>query len=482
MIYCLTFVVFPLSVAHVTGFHELFVHSKSTGELMLRLAVLGDLQVVTQHLAILRSNAVVDNLLCTLARTLAAKVCHSDFRYDHFDGVLAVVEVGYHRHDRRDSAVLSGRSGSEDGEICVAGEIAAAADTVHHLRAAYMRRVDVSVDIYLQRGVDSDQTKSADHFRVVGSLLRTEQHLIVVEIQIRQHFCHLALNQTKRAAGSELAVTGFDQIHYGVLYYFGVHLKRRNMRVLAQFAEYGVRYIAHTALDRKEGRRNASGFHLSLKEHRYVLADLGGCGIYRRESGYLVRPVGLHDSSYLGGINLDMVRSAAVGGFVDRYLAAHRRVERFIQVVHTAHGSREHLVQLHYDLVRHAADGWHDTHTGCRNDRAVLAYIRSLDDSELGTREKTVTQVLCHMAQVHIEIMRALGVDLLAHGFVGLVRCTELHCVSACQCTVATVAHRRTRLQTYTERNTLGMQTLCTLGQCKRNRLRHSGGGKTTHA
>ena len=211
-------------------------------------------------------------------------------------------------------------------------------------------------------------------------------------------------------------------------------------------SEYGVGYIAYTALDRQERRRDTSLVHLFLQEQSYVLADLGGRGIYRSEGGYLVRSVGLDDCGYLRRIYFDMVRAAAVGRLVDRYLATQRRVERFIEIVHAAHGGREHLVQLHDDLVCHAADSRHNTYTGCRNDRTVLAYIRSLDDGELGLRQKTVTQVLRHVAQVHIKIMCTLGVDLFAHRLVGLVRSTELHCVSARQRTVATVTHRRTGL------------------------------------
>ena len=96
-----------------------------------------------------------------------------------------------------------------------------------------MRRVDIAVDIRLQRCVDSDKTHTTDELRIVGCLLRTEQELVAIEIQVCQYFRHLALHEPQRAAGSELAVTGFDQIHYRVLYYFRIHLKRRNMRVLA---------------------------------------------------------------------------------------------------------------------------------------------------------------------------------------------------------------------------------------------------------
>ena len=221
---------------------------------------------------------------------------------------------------------------------------------------------------------------------------------------------------------------------------------------------------------------------LFLQEESYVLADLGGSSIYRRESRDLIRSVRFYHCRYFGGIYFDMIRAAAVGGFVDRYLFAVRRIKRLVEIVHSAHGGREHFVQLDDNLVRHAADSRHNTYSGSRHDRSVLAYIRSLDNSELRFRQETVTQVLRHVAQVSVEIMCSFGVDLFAHGFVRLIRCTELDSVRTCQSTVTTVTHRSTGLQTYAERLAFGMQTLCALRQSKRNRLRHSGGGKATHA
>ena len=345
-----------------------------------------------------------------------------------------------------------------------------------------MRRVDITVDICLEGGIDSNDTESTSYLRTVGGLLRTKQELVTIEIEVSQYFRHLALYETQRATRSELTMSGFDKIHYGVLDDFGVHLKRRDMRVFTELTEYGVGYVAHSTLDRQERSRNTSGFHLSLQEHCYIRTDLGSGLIHRRESCYLVRTVGLHNGSNLSRVYFDMIRAAAIRGLVDRNLATLRRVERLIEIVHTAHRSREHLIEFDDDLIRHAADGRHDSDTCSRHDRTVFAYIRSLDDRPVGFGQEAVTQILRHVAQVHVEIVGTFGIDLVAHGFIGLIRRTELHGVRTCQSTITAVSHRSACLETYAEGLAFCMEAFCALCEGKRNRLGHSGSRETTHA
>ena len=121
------------------------MHSEGEGEVMLCLTVLCVLEIILQHLAIFRSDAVVDDLLRTLTRTLTTQVSHTLFGYQHLNGVLGMVEVGYHRHDRRDSSVLRRRSGGEDGDIRITSEITRTADTVHHLRTCDESRIQNSL-------------------------------------------------------------------------------------------------------------------------------------------------------------------------------------------------------------------------------------------------------------------------------------------------------------------------------------------------
>ena len=117
-------IVFPLRIAHVTGLEELLVHSESAREFVLGLSMTCDLKVVTQHLAVLRRDAVIDDFFGTLTRTLATQISYTLFGHQHFDTVLGVIEVGDHRHDGRDSAVLGRGGGGEDREVGVTSEIA----------------------------------------------------------------------------------------------------------------------------------------------------------------------------------------------------------------------------------------------------------------------------------------------------------------------------------------------------------------------
>ena len=169
--------------------------------------------------------------------------------------------------------------------------------------------------------------------------MRTQEKLVAIEIEVSQYFRHLGLHEAQRAARSELTMSGFNEVHHGVLDDFGIHLERRDIGILAEFTEDSIRYVTYTRLDRKEGSGNTSCFHLSLQEGSYVGTDLSGGLVNRCESRDLVRTVGLNDSRYLRRIDLDMIRAAAIRGFVDRYLATLRRVERFVQIVHAAHGS-----------------------------------------------------------------------------------------------------------------------------------------------
>ena len=70
------------------------------------LTALGNLEVIPQELLIVGMSAVLDDALCALHRTLAAKVGNTLLCYDDIDIVLGVVVMTYHRHDRADGTVL----------------------------------------------------------------------------------------------------------------------------------------------------------------------------------------------------------------------------------------------------------------------------------------------------------------------------------------------------------------------------------------
>ena len=72
-----------------------------------------------------------------------------------------MILVGHHRNDGGYRTVLGRGGGGEDREVGVTGEVTGTTYTVHHLGTAYMGRVNVSVDIGFERGVDRDDTETA---------------------------------------------------------------------------------------------------------------------------------------------------------------------------------------------------------------------------------------------------------------------------------------------------------------------------------
>ena len=77
---------------------------------------------------------------------------------------------------------------------------------------------------------------------------------------------------------------------------------------------------------------------------------------------------------------------------------------------------------------------------------------------------------------MHIKIVCSCGIDLLAQGWIGLIRRAELDGVCTRQGSITTISHRGASFHSYTERDTTRMQALRALGKRKRNCLGHTGG------
>ena len=188
---------FPFRVEHIARFGELAVHGGSQRQVVRRMGFDGQFQVLAQQRLVLRCNAVVDNAMGALYRTLAAQVGNTLFRNDYLHGVFRVVKVRHHRYERRDCPTLGGARCGEDTDISVAGEIAATADTVHHLRTEYVGRIDIAINVGFQSGVDGNQTETACHFGIVRNLLRTEHNLVVEEIHVVDNVLQLVCTYGK---------------------------------------------------------------------------------------------------------------------------------------------------------------------------------------------------------------------------------------------------------------------------------------------
>ena len=135
------------------------MESESSGEIVRDVSthLLAEFEVIPHQLLIHGVNAILDDAFGTLARILAAEVCYALFSSEDLDRVLAMVEVRHHRHESRDLSTLLDRWAREDGEVSIAAEVCRATDTVHHLGAHNMCRVDITEDVGLEGSIHGDK-------------------------------------------------------------------------------------------------------------------------------------------------------------------------------------------------------------------------------------------------------------------------------------------------------------------------------------
>ena len=158
----------PVRILHITALSQFRVHSECSldGVWSLGFAA-GQFEIIPKQLFVVGMRTILDDSLRTFFRTLATKVGNTLFGDDDIYRMLAVVEVRHHRNDSADLTFLSHRRTSEDRDLSVAGEVARAADTVHHLRATDVGRVHVTVNIRLDSRIDGNYTETANHFGAV---------------------------------------------------------------------------------------------------------------------------------------------------------------------------------------------------------------------------------------------------------------------------------------------------------------------------
>lgn len=131
-----------VGVLHAAGFVESAVEFEGCLQGDGSLAAFAHLKIVEEQRAIDRVSAVVDDLVGAFDRILVTEIGDALVGHEDIDRVFAVVGMGHHRHDVADQAAFRHRRTAEDRDIGVAGEVARAADAVHHLGAEHVGRVD----------------------------------------------------------------------------------------------------------------------------------------------------------------------------------------------------------------------------------------------------------------------------------------------------------------------------------------------------
>jgi len=117
-----------------------------------------------------------------------APVRKANFGNQNVHIVFGVINMRYHRHDTGDQAIFCDRFRDENSGVGVMGKVTGTTDTVHHMRSHNMGRIDVTVDVDFQRGIDRDQAKTLDNFRMIGNPLRAKQDVILVFGEISKYF------------------------------------------------------------------------------------------------------------------------------------------------------------------------------------------------------------------------------------------------------------------------------------------------------
>ena len=341
--------------------------------------------------------------------------------------MFAVVDVRYHRHDSTDFASFRHRGTGIYRYVCIPCEVARTAKPVHHLGAQDVSGIDVAEYIGFQSCVYRNQSKTAHYLGIVRNLLRTEYDVAFEHIYLVGYLLHYVGRDGKRAAADELHFTFLDKPDNGVLYHLGIHIERWNVVVRAERTEHRIGDIAHARLYGQERLRNATRFQLVFEEKRHVAADSRGYFVDVGKGFYSVGYVCFNHTDDFRRVDLDYRIACSIAHVADRDRFSRRRVERLIYVVNTFERSGHCLIELHNDVFCHLADSGSNTDTCGKHHAAVVREATGFHNGVFRSWEKTVTNLLSQMRQVHIEIRYLTLVDSLTHIAIRLIRRAEYH-------------------------------------------------------
>src|ERR1700690_112641 len=172
--------------------------------------------------------------------------------------MFVVIDVGTHGNDGRDGAFLGNRGTHEYGKVCVPGEIAAAADAVHHSITAQVCRIDMAEDVDFQGRVHGNNSKLPNDRRIVGYLLRP-QHQPARKIgEVAFQLPHLLGSQDQTARACTAATAAGNHFEGGRLQNFAIHDEVGDVRAFADALKHGIGHVADAALQWQKLVRHSS--------------------------------------------------------------------------------------------------------------------------------------------------------------------------------------------------------------------------------
>ena len=212
---------------------------------------------------------------------------------------------------------------------------------------------------------------------------------------------------------------------------------------LAEVVEHGIGDITHTRLQWKEllGRRpDLYSPTRKLTTLRPIWLEISSGAV---KGLHAVIGVSVHYAHDFGGIDLQHGAAHAVVRGVDRYLAATRRIERHIYIVHAEQRLGQLGVKLDEDFFSQYGVGGNITHTAAKHNLAVRRDVGSFNNGEVDVAVCAIAYFLRHFRQMAVEIVTVVRVDALTQVGHVLIRSTHIVCVSTGEHTVNMVAGRR---------------------------------------
>ena len=87
----------------------------------------------------------------------------------------------------RDAVFFRRSLGHENRQICIAGKVARATNTVHQTAATDVGRIHITVNVEFNRGVDGNHAQTANQAWGIGNVLWTQHDFVAVFVQIAHH-------------------------------------------------------------------------------------------------------------------------------------------------------------------------------------------------------------------------------------------------------------------------------------------------------
>ena len=433
--------------AHVTGFDETLMPRQRFVQQVRRVQAaagfFGTVEVVAQLVTVVGVGAVFNDKAGALTRGFAAQIGQTLLGDQHHHVVLGVVVVGNHRHDAGNRPAFGYRRRHEEGQEGVAGEVAGAANAVHHFGAHDVGGIDVAVDVGFDHRVHADDAEAADQLGVVGHFLRTQDDFAAqrVDVVVEALECVGAERQGGGGCGKHFAAQ--NQVEHAVLQYFGV-ADQIVKRAVLQAGQYGVGNVADTRLQRQQVFRQASHFDFVREEVDDFRSDALGHFVRLGEFAVAVGRVGQHDADDFVQVASHIGRADALAGFGQhKRLAVGRQAEAVVDVGHAFEFSVLLGVDFNDDFfcVLQPGNVGADCQRG--NQFAVGGNACHFDDGYIHIAEETGANLRLDVRQVHIHVIGVARVNLVAHGGVGLEGAAERNGIGAGEHAVAFVGSGR---------------------------------------